>query len=111
MAGGTAAVMVVAIPMWVIVALGGLSELTYTPEQAGCYLPNTRSGIGFLVLAAAGLLVAAWTLAVAVPVARGKRHDWRFGVGLAATLALAGTVVGVALTFGRNDDFGPCPSP
>jgi hypothetical protein len=110
-AGATSALMVASILLWLVVVLGGLSELSHTPEQAGCYLPNTRSGIGFLALAAVGLLVATWTLVASVAVARGKRADWMFTAGLATTVALFGMVVGVALTFGRDDDFGPCPSP
>ena len=106
-AGATVVLAVGLLMAWAYLALGAVGELDHNREQGGCYLPRVGFGIALLTLAALGAAAAMWTLRAALRVARGKRAERSFLMGVPIAIVLAGAVVAVVLT--RPDlQFGPC---
>jgi hypothetical protein len=60
-------------------------------------------------MAAGGVALGVWTMWRALGVARGRREDLLFLVGVAAMLALIGLLLVFALAFLPDNEFGPCP--
>jgi hypothetical protein len=93
---------------WFLVGIGGLSELTPSPEQGGCYLPEPSFGIPLLVIGAVGLVIAPITMRLALATARGRRLDHRYAWGVVAQLFLLAAIA-VAYAAKPDSPFGPCP--
>jgi hypothetical protein len=104
----TSLAMAALIPGWLVVGIIGLGAFERVPEQAGCYQPEVAYGVALLGLAVLGLLVACWTLRHAVPVARGRRHDQRYLLGVGITGALVAAFVVVAVPLNPDSRFGAC---